>query len=157
MNFLSKIEAIHPRGAKTKTKVERKKLSSQPKGNSFVSKLDWLASMLKQIIGDFNYSPQTNKLFHKVASAHSFITNSMDQKSKLKSFITFLDNVDLAGKELQRLYGRGDLSQEIDRKLLHKFLGEIAEISKKREGISELLQKMQQFEKEINNLGMGDL
>lgn len=157
MKFLAKIEAIHSRGAQTKTKVERKKLSTQRKGDTFASKVDWLASTLSQMIEDYNYPPATNQLIHKATSLHSLITDSMSPDVRLKSYITFLDLLETIGKEVQKLYRKGDLAPEVDRKLLHKFLGEVEEVSKMGGELSQVLQKMQELRKKLDNLGLGGL
>lgn len=157
MKFLNKIEAVHPRGGQTRTKVERKKLSTQRKGDTFASKIDWIASTLSQMIEDYNYPPATNQLLHRAISLHSLITDSMSPDVRLKAYITFLELIETVGKEIQRLYQKGGLAPEVDRKLLHKFLGEVEVVSEMGGELLQALQKMQELRKTLDNLGLGGL
>jgi hypothetical protein len=155
MNFLSKVEAIHPRGKQAKTGIKRKgKLSSKKDSNTIIGKLDWLSSTLDGMIDDFDYQPKTNRLFNKAISLHGLVTDSMSLENKLSSYIELANIMNEVKSEVQRLYRLGHLSQRVDRKILHKFISVAEEVDLDKDMLAKVSVKMKEAQDELAALGL---
>ena len=153
MTFLSKIEAIHPRGRKFEREAPPKKGFALPKGKSLKSSLDWIAASIHDLITDYNFKPTTNKLMHEVQTHHSLITGHLPLKEKLEHALKLATLIPKLSTEIQRLYAKGALPEQVDRKMIHTFIEEAKEIEKSAEKLTEKLKEYEGFEQSLQKLG----
>jgi hypothetical protein len=153
VTFLSKIEAIHPRGRKFEREVPPKKGFSLPKGKALKERMDWIASSIHDLITDYNFRPATNKLMHEVQTYHSLITGHMPIKEKLEHAVKLANLIPKLSADIQRLYAKGALPENVDRKMIHTFMEEAKEIEKSVDGLTEKLKEYEVFEKSLQKLG----
>jgi hypothetical protein len=151
MRFLAKVEAIHPRGYKAKSGVT--KTGTNPKGKTLKDHLDWISSSVMELISDFNFSPKTNKLIHEVRSLHDFVTDSMNTEQKLAAYTKLADMTAQLGKEIQRLYAKGALPENVDRKMVHAFLDGIAGVEKRKHQLAEAKHLLELSKNKLESLG----
>lgn len=154
MTFLSKIEAIHPRGHKYARETPPKKGFSLPKGTTLVGRMDWIASSIQDLITDFDFRQSTNKLMHEVQIEHSLITGHMPIKEKLQHAIKLAKLIPKLSVDIQRLYAKGALPENVDRKKIHTFMEEAKSIEKYTETLIEKLKEYEGFEKALKVMGL---
>lgn len=151
MSYLAKVTAIHPRGRKWEGKAPP--AASQPKGDSLREKLDWLSTAAMEIAGDYNFSENTNSLLYEIQTHHGLITDSMPIEKRLEESLKLANLVPKLGKELQSLYGKGALPEEIDRKTLHKFIEEAKAVGKQTTALVERMNEYNAWVKKVRKLG----
>lgn len=152
--FLSKVEAIHPRGRQAKTGIKKPKAGfSTSKGTSIKEHLDWIASSVHDLIADYNFNPKTNRLLNEVASLHGFVTDSMGSEAQMLSYLKLAGLAGTLGKEIKRLYAKGALPVEVDRDMVHELLDVIADVEKKRPKLEEAKRFLDAAKAQLETLG----
>jgi hypothetical protein len=77
----------------------------------------------------------------------------MPIKEKLEHAVKLANLIPKLSADIQRLYAKGALPENVDRKMIHTFMEEAKEIEKSVDGLTEKLKEYEVFEKSLQKLG----
>lgn len=158
-SFLNIVEAIHPRGGQTQTRVEPSKpvknaLSASP-GKTTVSKINFLVDALPHLTRDQAFeSDKANKAFFAFNQLHHRVYKGTNLATQIEAAVKAAELAPVVLSELEKLFKAGSLPG-VTQKDMDAYSAVVSAVVREAEPLRNLLEELTRLKTEAWKLGFG--